>query len=159
VQHRHRAPLVAIWFGRKAHASDGERPRGHKQKIRRTEESEGQFFQYSNAKLIADFEILDSRATENTPEYTGIDSCSPCGHASTFDAIEWVAHRVIGGERSVVVEVKAVNALHPVYDAQLTTYLTLAGFQAGLLLNFNEVLLKNGLRRLDHPNRYAKTHN
>lgn len=129
-----------------------------------------------------------------------------------FDAIEWLAHRVIGGaievhrtmgpgllesvyreclvaelqdrgmsveserrvpinykthrlssplkldllvDDAVVVEVKAVEALHPVHEAQVITYLTLSGYQAGLLMNFNEILLKTGLRRLDHPDRYA----
>jgi len=59
-------------------------------------------------------------------------------------------------ERSVVVEVKAIEALHPIHSAQLITYLVLTGYQAGLLMNFNEILLKNGLRRLDHPERYAR---
>jgi GxxExxY protein len=59
-------------------------------------------------------------------------------------------------ERSVVVEVKAIEALHPIHEAQLITYLVLTGYQAGLLMNFNEILLKNGLRRLDHPERYAR---
>lgn len=59
-------------------------------------------------------------------------------------------------ERSVIVEIKAVAALHPIHEAQLITYLVLTGRQAGLLMNFNEILLKNGLRRLDHPTRYAK---
>ena len=59
-------------------------------------------------------------------------------------------------ERCVVVELKAVEALHPVHEAQVITYLKLTGFPAGLLMNFNQVLLKDGLRRLDHPDRYAK---
>jgi len=59
-------------------------------------------------------------------------------------------------ERCVVVEVKAVEALHPVHEAQVITYLKLTGCPAGLLLNFNNVLLKNGLRRLDHPDRYLR---
>ena len=59
-------------------------------------------------------------------------------------------------ERCVVVEVKAVEALHPVHEAQVITYLKLTGCPAGLLLNFNSVLLKNGLRRLDHPSRYLR---
>ena len=59
-------------------------------------------------------------------------------------------------ERSVVVEIKAVKALHPIHEAQVITYLMLTGYQAGLLMNFNEILLKNGLRRVDHPTRYAK---
>ena len=58
-------------------------------------------------------------------------------------------------ERSVVVEVKAVEQLHAIHEAQVITYLKLTGHAAGLLMNFNEILLKNGLRRLDHPDRYA----
>jgi GxxExxY protein len=47
----------------------------------------------------------------------------------------------------VVVEVKAVEIIHPVYEAQLLTYLRLGGFQVGLLINFNVPLLKDGIRR------------
>ena len=59
-------------------------------------------------------------------------------------------------EDTVIVELKAVDALHPVHEAQVITYLKLTGCPAGLLLNFNSVLLKNGLRRLDHPEIYVK---
>ncbi|HJU42329.1 MAG TPA: GxxExxY protein [Vicinamibacterales bacterium] len=59
-------------------------------------------------------------------------------------------------ENTVVVEVKAVDAIHPVHLAQVITYLRLTGHPAGLLLNFNAVTLKAGLRRLDHPDRYRK---
>lgn len=58
-------------------------------------------------------------------------------------------------ENRVVVEVKAVEKLAPVHEAQVITYLKLTGCPAGLLANFNSVLLRNGLRRLDHPDRYA----
>jgi len=47
----------------------------------------------------------------------------------------------------VVVELKAVEALTPVHDAQLLTYLRLGGWQVGLLINFNVVVLKDGIRR------------
>ena len=47
----------------------------------------------------------------------------------------------------VVVEIKAVEALAPIHDAQLLTYLRLGGWQAGLLINFNVPVLKQGLRR------------
>jgi len=59
---------------------------------------------------------------------------------------------LVGG--CVVVELKAVEQLHPVYLAQVITYLKLTGCPAGLLLNFNNTSLKNGLRRLDHPDLY-----
>ncbi len=47
----------------------------------------------------------------------------------------------------VVVEIKAVESLLPIHDAQLLTYLRLGGWQAGLLINFNVAVLKHGLRR------------
>ena len=49
---------------------------------------------------------------------------------------------------SVIVEVKAVERLLPIHDAQLISYLRLSGCSLGLLINFNVRLLKNGVRRL-----------
>ena len=49
--------------------------------------------------------------------------------------------------RSVVVEVKSVEALTPIFDAQLLTYLRLGGWQLGLLINFNVPILKHGIHR------------
>jgi GxxExxY protein len=51
-------------------------------------------------------------------------------------------------ERTVVVEIKTVDALHALHEAQLLTYLKLGGWQVGLLINFNVPLLKDGLKRL-----------
>jgi GxxExxY protein len=48
---------------------------------------------------------------------------------------------------SVVVEVKSVEAIEPVFEAQLLTYLRLGGWQVGLLINFNVPVLKQGVRR------------
>ena len=50
-------------------------------------------------------------------------------------------------EDTVVVEVKAVEQILGVHEAQLLTYLRLAGKQVGLLLNFNVPLLKDGIVR------------
>lgn len=47
----------------------------------------------------------------------------------------------------VVIEIKSVAAIAPVHEAQLLTYMRLAGLKVGLLLNFNEVVLKEGIRR------------
>lgn len=47
----------------------------------------------------------------------------------------------------VLVELKAVERLLPVHEAQLLTYMRLSGKRIGLLLNFNCPLLKNGVRR------------
>ena len=51
-------------------------------------------------------------------------------------------------ENRVVVEIKAVEKHQPLYDAQLLTYLKLGGFELGLLLNFNTIHLRNGIRRV-----------
>lgn len=48
----------------------------------------------------------------------------------------------------VVVELKAVDALQPIHEAQVLTYLKLTGKQAALLINFNTQVLHNGIRRL-----------
>jgi GxxExxY protein len=49
---------------------------------------------------------------------------------------------------SVVVELKAVEGLLPIHEAQLLTYLKLMKHRVGLLLNFNSTSLKHGIRRL-----------
>ena len=51
---------------------------------------------------------------------------------------------------AVIVEVKAVERLLPVHEAQLLTYLRLTGMRAGLLVNFNAPVLRDGLRRLTY---------
>lgn len=51
-------------------------------------------------------------------------------------------------EDSVIVEVKALDALHPVHEAQLLSYLRLSGCKVGLLINFNVKMLKTGIRRV-----------
>jgi GxxExxY protein len=51
-------------------------------------------------------------------------------------------------ENKVIVEVKSVDALADIHTAQLLTYLKLKEIKLGLLINFNEVLLKNGLKRI-----------
>ncbi len=50
-------------------------------------------------------------------------------------------------EGSVVVEVKAVSRLEPVFDAQVLTYLKVTGCRVGLLINFHAPLLKQGIKR------------
>lgn len=50
-------------------------------------------------------------------------------------------------EKRVIVELKAVEEVLPVHEAQLLTYLKLTGIRVGLLLNFNVPVLKNGIYR------------
>src|ERR1700720_752104 len=51
-------------------------------------------------------------------------------------------------EKQVILELKTVERLMPIHDAQLLTYMKLSGIPTGLLLNFNTAILKDGLRRL-----------
>jgi GxxExxY protein len=59
-------------------------------------------------------------------------------------------------EGAVLVEVKSVQALAPVHRAQAINYLKLTGLPVALLMNFNVPLMKNGIRRLVHPDFYGK---
>jgi len=51
-------------------------------------------------------------------------------------------------DNAVIAELKVVQEMHPVFEAQLLTYLRLTGLRLGLLINFNVPLLKNGIKRV-----------
>ena len=51
-------------------------------------------------------------------------------------------------ENKVIVEIKCVDALADIHKAQVLTYLRLTNLKLGLLINFNVVLLKDGIRRI-----------
>jgi GxxExxY protein len=53
-------------------------------------------------------------------------------------------------ERLVIVELKAVEKLDPIHEAQLLSYLRLSGCHVGLLINFNVRVLRNGMKRMVH---------
>ena len=57
-------------------------------------------------------------------------------------------------DREVIVEIKSIELIAPVHKKQVLTYLRLTGLKIGLLINFNEELLKKGIARLF--NNYAK---
>jgi GxxExxY protein len=50
-------------------------------------------------------------------------------------------------ENTVIIELKAIEAFAPVHEAQILTYMKFANKTIGLLMNFNVVMLKNGLKR------------
>ena len=50
-------------------------------------------------------------------------------------------------DNRLVLEIKSVECLAPVHDAQLLNYMRLAGVKVGLLINFNVVVLKDGIKR------------
>ena len=51
-------------------------------------------------------------------------------------------------ENKVIIEIKSVLEMHPVYKKQLMTYLKLSGLKLGLLINFNSPLIKTGITRI-----------
>ncbi len=51
-------------------------------------------------------------------------------------------------EKKVIVELKAVESMMPLYDAQLITYLKLTGLRLGYLINFNVSHLRDGIKRI-----------
>jgi GxxExxY protein len=53
-------------------------------------------------------------------------------------------------EDQLVVEIKSVSELIPIFDAQILTYLKLSNLPLGLLMNFNAPILKSGLKRFIH---------
>ncbi len=50
-------------------------------------------------------------------------------------------------EDTVVIELKVVDAINPVHEAQILTYMHFANKNIGLLINFNVTVLKNGIKR------------
>lgn len=51
-------------------------------------------------------------------------------------------------ENKVIIEIKSVDALAPIHTAQILTYLKLKNLKLGLLINFNEIKVINGLKRI-----------
>ncbi len=51
-------------------------------------------------------------------------------------------------EDALILELKSVDKLLPIHEAQLLTYMKLAGIRTGLLINFNVSLLKDGIKRM-----------
>jgi len=51
-------------------------------------------------------------------------------------------------EQAVVVEIKSIEVIKPLHPKILLTYIRLADKRVGLLINFNEIVLKNGIRRI-----------
>jgi len=51
-------------------------------------------------------------------------------------------------DEKVIVEIKSVDEMNPVFDAQILTYLRLTNIRLGLLINFNTPVIKKGIKRL-----------
>ena len=79
----------------------------------------------------------------------GLKAFAQVAQPVTYDTVQLdVGYRLdILVEDSVILELKSVEKLIPLHEAQLLTYLKLSGKKIGLLMNFNVVLLKDGIRR------------
>ena len=87
--------------------------------------------------LAREFVLRDIRFEKEKPlpvEYKGVRL--ECGYRLDFLV-----------EDSVVLELKSVEAMPPIYEAQLLTYLSLGNYKLGLLINFNVNKLVEGIRR------------
>jgi GxxExxY protein len=69
----------------------------------------------------------------------------PLNYKGTHLDCGYKADLIVDGR--LLLELKSVDALHPIHEAQLMTYLRLGGWQVGLLINFNVTVLKDGIRR------------
>jgi len=69
----------------------------------------------------------------------------PLGYKGVKLDCGYRADLIVAGK--ILVEIKSVDQLAPIHDAQLLTYLKLSGLKVGLLLNFNERVLTHGIRR------------
>ena len=73
----------------------------------------------------------------------------PCPVVYKGQQVSEVGYRMdILVNRSLVLEIKAVDAIHPVHIAQLLAYLKLADLRYGLVMNFNTEHLRDGIKRV-----------
>jgi GxxExxY protein len=82
----------------------------------------------------------------------GVQSATQVGLPVVYRGVKLeLGYRIdLLAENLVVVEIKSVEAISPVHQAQILSYLKLSGKSIGLLINFNVVHLKDGIRRFVH---------
>jgi GxxExxY protein len=92
---------------------------------------------------------------ETVLEYELTKSCGLFVEQQKSIAVEWKDITIDMGfrcdlivEQCVIIEIKSVEKLMPVHFKQLLTYLKLTDMKLGLLINFNESLLKDGIKRV-----------
>jgi len=80
----------------------------------------------------------------------GLQAATQVGLPVEYDGVMLeVGYRIdILVENQVIVELKSVSEIHPIHEAQLLSYLKLADKKIGLLINFNVLRLKDGIKRL-----------
>ena len=87
--------------------------------------------------LLKEFELRQIKAVSQVPVklfYKGFDT----GKSYAIDILV---------EDAIVLEIKSSEIMHPVYEAQIISYLKLADKKLGFLINFNSPLIKDGIKR------------
>ncbi len=87
--------------------------------------------------LLKEFELRQIKAVNQVPVklfYKGFDT----GKSYAIDILV---------EDEIVLEIKSSEIMHPVYEAQIISYLKLANKRLGFLVNFNSPLIKDGIKR------------
>ena len=74
--------------------------------------------------------------------------CMPIRYSDTLLDIGYRLDLLVNDK--VVLEVKAVEKLTPLHTAQILSYLKLGGYRLGLLLNFNTIHMRDGIKRIVH---------
>jgi len=77
--------------------------------------------------------------------------CSPAGRRPAWEGRTDGESQAGHVDGRVIVELKSVDALAPIHEAQMLTYLRLTQCPVGLLINFNVQVLKDGIRRIINP--------
>lgn len=77
-----------------------------------------------------------------------IEKKSPCHWFIRRLKWIWVTELIIIIENKFIIEVKAVDDLRDIHMAQLLTYLKLSNCKLGMLINFNSLLIKDGIKRV-----------
>lgn len=74
-----------------------------------------------------------------------VETTLPATYKGSLVEAAYRADLIVANE--LVLELKAVERLLPIHEAQLLTYMRMSGLKVGLLLNFNVPILKHGIRR------------
>lgn len=104
------------------------------------------------------FESVYQRAVAIEQQYTGLQIEAGCRVPLAYRGIDlgctFQPDLIVAN--TVVVELKAVEALARVHRTQLITYLKLTGCPVGLIINFNVPVLREGIRRVVRPDLYVR---
>ena len=102
--------------------------------------------QYGPGLFESVYEEIFCHEWEKTGVLFSRQKGSPVIHENRRMNVGFRADVILDGK--LLLEIKSVEALADIHFKQVVTYLKLSGIKLGLLINFNEVMLKNGIRRI-----------